>query len=110
MREVVMVRFYLLKLTVCAVSALFWLPLSVPAQSPGEPGPQTSDRAQEYYKLGMARADEGAYEEAVRNLRQAVAIRPDFALAYNDLGYAYYRAGDFEEAARAYQEAIRLKS
>src|SRR5262249_23619440 len=48
------------------------------------------------------------YEEASTYHRNAVALRPDFALGYNNLGNALYGLKRFEEAIGAYQRAIAL--
>src|SRR5215211_7225680 len=99
-----MTRTRLLRLAAYSVFTLVWLPLAGRAQA-SDPS-ETGQGAGSYHRLGMAQADEGRYGEAVKNLERALAVRPDFALAYNDLGYVYYVSRKFEEAVKAYLEAI----
>jgi Flp pilus assembly protein TadD len=45
---------------------------------------------------------------AEQRLRKAIAIYPDFAVAYNNLGVIYSRLGDHEREREALQKAISL--
>jgi tetratricopeptide (TPR) repeat protein len=47
-------------------------------------------------------------EEALRELRIAVELDPDSALAHHLLGTALYEAQDLNAATREFQEALRL--
>ncbi|HYJ47550.1 MAG TPA: tetratricopeptide repeat protein, partial [Pyrinomonadaceae bacterium] len=55
-----------------------------------------------YYGAGQSR-------EAIESLKQAIALRPDYAEAHNSLGVAYYKLKRYREATAAFTEAIRLK-
>jgi Flp pilus assembly protein TadD len=41
--------------------------------------------------------------------RQAIRLRPDYAVAFNDRGFAYLNKGEYDRAISDYNEAIRLK-
>ena len=41
-------------------------------------------------------------------LRQAVRLKPDFALAWNNLGIALVKQSKFEESQAAYEKALSL--
>ena len=84
-------------------TTIMWLSLSVQAQFPDSTGNHAAYGAEEYYRIGMACADQKEYDEAIKNLKRAISLRPDFALAYNDLGYIHYQAGQPEEAVKNYR-------
>jgi len=50
----------------------------------------------------------GAYEEAVRHFRSAVALFPEHHQALGSLGYAQRQLGHYEEAMQAYDAALAL--
>ncbi len=55
--------------------------------------------------LGLGRTD-----EAIREYRRAVRLRPDSALALNALGYTLtYHGDDYREAARLIEKALELE-
>ena len=47
--------------------------------------------------------------EAIRSLREALRLRPDFPMARLDLGIALFQDGDLEGARRELEEAVRLE-
>jgi eukaryotic-like serine/threonine-protein kinase len=49
----------------------------------------------------------GQYEQAVRFAREAIALDPQRAPAYNNLGSAYARLGRIDELKAVYAEALR---
>jgi tetratricopeptide (TPR) repeat protein len=53
--------------------------------------------------------EQGRAEEALPHCREAVRLRPGYALARNNLGRALQDLGQLEEAAAQYHEALRLK-
>ena len=73
--------------------------------------PSTSNRgyADAYTHLGDLYLSLGQLDEAVRLLKEAVAIRPDFARGLNRLALAYSRLGLFNEAVSTIHEAIALE-
>ncbi|MFV0476769.1 MAG: tetratricopeptide repeat protein [Parahaliea sp.] len=60
--------------------------------------------------LGVLRARQGKFEEAVTHYRQALQLQADFSDALNNLGAAYNELGDFEKAAKCYQLLIQQGS
>ena len=48
------------------------------------------------------------YEAAEATYRQAVAIKPDYSVAWNDLGNALTQLGRYPEAEAAYRKALEL--
>lgn len=58
--------------------------------------------------LGGDRVVSGRAEDALPLLRQAIAVNPKYAPAYNNLGAAHLELGDWENAEKAYRKAIEL--
>jgi eukaryotic-like serine/threonine-protein kinase len=58
--------------------------------------------------LGGAYSEEGREEEAIRAVKQAIAIAPNNQTAWQMLGYSYYYAGLNELAVQAYHRIIEL--
>lgn len=54
--------------------------------------------------------DAGKFAEAIQLLREAIALRSDYTIAYGNLGTAFYGEGRMPEAAVALKKAIALKS
>lgn len=59
-----------------------------------------------YYNLGKVYGRSGNYEEAEKNLRAAIELRPRYSHAHNELGNLLKKRGRFEEARDAYEKAI----
>lgn len=66
--------------------------------------------AQDHFHRGTLLAQRGRLDEAIEALRQAVALRSDFAEAHFNLGSAYRDRGDAEQALQAYRRALELRS
>ncbi len=47
--------------------------------------------------------------EAIGDFDKAIALKPDFAAAYNNRGAAYLKAGRLDEAIRDFSRAIELQ-
>jgi Flp pilus assembly protein TadD/mono/diheme cytochrome c family protein len=62
-----------------------------------------------HYNLGAALQAEGRIDEAIPELRKAVAARPDAATAHNNLGAALQTQGKLEAALSEYSEVVRLR-
>jgi len=58
--------------------------------------------------LAVALQAEGRPAEAVEHYQRAIAIRPDYAPAYNNLGVAKRATGNIDEAIAAYQRAVAM--
>jgi O-antigen ligase len=58
--------------------------------------------------MGLARAGQtdGRLEQAIRDIRTSLRLRPEWAQAWADLGAALYMAGRAGEAAMAFDEAV----
>ncbi|MBU0718071.1 MAG: tetratricopeptide repeat protein, partial [Planctomycetes bacterium] len=79
---------------------------------------QHPNNSRAHYSLGYLLTMQGRHEEAVPELRTALAIRPDYQeairlepryfVAHNNLANAYQRLGKLEDAAGAYRVALQL--
>src|ERR1700722_6733390 len=58
--------------------------------------------------LGGIYGEQGREEEAIRTLRQAVALAPNSESAWQNLGYSYYYAGLNELSEQAYRHITEL--
>ena len=54
--------------------------------------------------MGNALKDQGKLEEAIEAYNKALAIKPDYAEAYNNMGNALKDQGKLEEAIEAYNK------
>jgi tetratricopeptide (TPR) repeat protein len=52
----------------------------------------------------------GSYEDAVSAYGKAIALSPDFSMAYNNLGHAYFSKGDYEGAIPLLKKSIDLSN
>ena len=59
--------------------------------------------------MGIALKDQGKLEEAIEAYNKALAIKPDYAEAYNNMGDALKEQGKLEEAIEAYNKALAIK-
>ena len=59
--------------------------------------------------LGAALAKKGQMDEAIREYRESLRLKPDYTLAHENLGNAFLIKGQTNEAISEYREAIRLK-
>jgi tetratricopeptide (TPR) repeat protein len=66
-----------------------------------------SKAKKEFEKASVA-ASKGLTEEAIAHLKSAIAIYPQFAMAYNDLGVQLLAAGRLDEARDALEHAVGL--
>jgi len=60
--------------------------------------------------LAVGLQTEGRLDDAVNHYERAVALRPDYAPAYNNLGTALRAKGRLPDAVAAYQRAIGLRT
>jgi len=80
---------------------------SVPSVA-DRPSPTAGDADGEYNRGVRARVA-ADWPAAVSAFRRALALRGDFAEAWNDLGYALRNQGRYPESLDAYHEALRLR-
>jgi Flp pilus assembly protein TadD len=59
-------------------------------------------------RSGVAAADAGKWDEAVRFWTKALELAPGSAAAHNNLAVALERHGAWSEAAKEYETALRL--
>ncbi|MBI5749435.1 MAG: tetratricopeptide repeat protein [Nitrospinae bacterium] len=59
--------------------------------------------------LGIAYANHGNLNEAIKEYKTAIRLKPDYLNGYNNLGIAYASHGNLNEAVKEYKTAIRLK-
>ncbi len=59
--------------------------------------------------LGFAYHLKGSHYKAVKHLKTAVKLAPDYTLAHVNLGTSYYSQGLFDNAIEHYQAAVKLK-
>jgi len=67
-----------------------------------------SGTAQEHLEKGFALSKDGRLQEAETELRAALRIQPDFALAHNNLGHLLSEQGDVEVAIVEQRKAVSL--
>ncbi|MFZ3060251.1 MAG: tetratricopeptide repeat protein [Candidatus Methanoperedens sp.] len=58
--------------------------------------------------LGLAYDRIGKYEEAIKELNEALRLNPDYIEVHNNLGVTYDRMGKPEEAVNELKEALKL--
>ena len=59
--------------------------------------------------LGNTLLDTGQIDEAIRQFREVIRLKPDNTEVHSNLGVALARKGQMDEAIGQFQEAIRLK-
>ncbi|MBO0720471.1 MAG: polysaccharide deacetylase family protein, partial [Blastocatellia bacterium] len=64
--------------------------------------------AQEHHNLGLKYYREKKYDEATRELNEAVKLDPRNATIVNNLGFTLFRAGKYEESVSWLRKAIEL--
>jgi len=65
-------------------------------------------KALEAYKHSVELSKRGKTQEAIEELKRAIAIYPEYVHAYNDLGVAYIRLDLIDDAIRALERSISL--
>jgi len=64
---------------------------------------------EKYVDLSLAEYRNGRYEECIRSARKAIALRQDYAEAYNNIAAANQALGRWDEAIAAAEQALRIK-
>ncbi len=67
-----------------------------------------SAQAQEHHNLGLKYYREKKYDEAVKELEEAVKLDPRNATIVNNLGFTLYKFGKYEESIVRLQKAIEI--
>jgi spermidine synthase len=68
------------------------------------------NRASAHYYAAVSRFIRGQFAEALPHSRQAIAIDPNYAAAYNQLGAIYASLGQVDAARQAFTAALALDS
>ena len=66
-------------------------------------------KARTHMNLAFASYNQGLTEEAVKEYRTALRLKPGIASVHNNLALVYYNQGRIDEAIEEYKVAIRLK-
>jgi tetratricopeptide (TPR) repeat protein len=61
-----------------------------------------------HFGYASALFDAGRYQEAVREYREAIRLKPDYSAAFRDLGKALEKTGAPAEAKQVYGEGIPI--
>jgi tetratricopeptide (TPR) repeat protein len=69
---------------------------------------QASITPEYYLSLSLLYYNEGRYTESIQASHSALALRPDYAEAWNNIGAAQNQLGEYSEAAAACEQALRL--
>ncbi len=64
--------------------------------------------AEAHHRLGCWYLDRSRYEEAIKEFKKAIYIKPNYVEAYNGLGVCCDRQGDYVAASDAYRMALKL--
>jgi tetratricopeptide (TPR) repeat protein len=68
-----------------------------------------SPTAQDWYTSGYNASQAKKYDEAVADFQKAIALKSDYADAYNMLGFCTRKLGDVSKAFNYYETALKLK-
>lgn len=68
-----------------------------------------TERATARYQRGRTLRTSGDLNEALAEFERAIAINPDFTVAYLGAGDIYRQQGDYDRAERRYRAAVRLE-
>ncbi|MEW5760204.1 MAG: tetratricopeptide repeat protein [Candidatus Thermoplasmatota archaeon] len=63
-----------------------------------------------HYNLGNLLREIGDIEGAIKELNEAIKIKPDFIMAYSELASIYHKLGRKEEAEKMYRKAVEIDS
>ncbi len=77
----------------------------------GQSSPEDSEKpgTEEHFMLGVSYFSGGKNDLAIKELKEAIRLKPDFAEAHYSLGVVYATKGQSNLAIRQYEEAIRIK-
>ena len=89
-------------------------PETVEAQQPqdttSQPSPETVETVETYFNQGVEQANLGDLEAAIALWDQALAINPNFAIAWHYRGSALGTIGQLEEAIASFDRVLALNS
>ena len=79
------------------------------ARANGQEGNQPPQTPEYYLDLSLQRHREERYVEAIAACRAALAVRPDYAEAWNNICAANNKLSRYQEAIAACEQALRYK-
>ena len=65
-------------------------------------------KAKKAYDKGQMFFQEGKYAIAIQHYKNAVAIDPKFAFAWDMIGYSYRKLGEYDKAIENYQKSLEI--
>ncbi len=100
-------------ITIVVVSAVFCLANSLFAQevadlADGDKLSQLQEQARKYREAGFKNQDVGNLPLAMSLYQKAIALDPNYAVAYNDLGVVYEATGALSRAEESYLKALNI--
>ena len=69
---------------------------------------KSPNKARARYNLGIAMAEKGQVNEAIKQYREALRINPGYAAVHTNLGIELYRLGKVDEAVDHYYKALKI--
>jgi tetratricopeptide (TPR) repeat protein len=81
--------------------------VATPSKGDGMPE-SVQETVRTHLDHGGACLDKGKHDEAIADYDKAIALDPNFALAYSNRGLAYAKKGDVDRAIADYTKAIAL--
>lgn len=74
------------------------------------PATKSPERAQAYSLRALSLSLKGAYEDAIGDYGEAIAIIPDFAVALNNRAWAYYKWGRGAQGLADVEKSLQLNA
>ena len=65
-------------------------------------------KAVDHYRQALALNEQGNNQQAIEQLKLAVAVHPQFALALNELGVQYLKTGQLDKSADVLKNAVSI--
>jgi protein O-mannosyl-transferase len=65
-------------------------------------------QSRQHYNLGVVLAQNGNLDDAIKQYRSAIDIKPDYVEAYFNLGNALTKKGDVDDAIYNYRKALQI--
>ena len=69
----------------------------------------TSNNYVAHLNLGLALCEQGRTDDAIKHIKEALAIKPDIAEGHNNLGMALYKKGRINQAIGHFRQALKLR-
>ncbi|RME67438.1 MAG: tetratricopeptide repeat protein [Nitrospirae bacterium] len=71
-------------------------------------GQESLKKAEAFYKLGIAKMQEGQYQQAFVQFQKAIMYNPEDKASHYALGLVYQQFGQYKEAETEFQKAIQI--